>query len=99
MPIYEFLCDECGASEEVYLRMVDRNLTQFCPLGHPEQRIYSVPVMQAWNQDRPFPNSVHFGDGKFPTKSAYESHLKANDMAETAIDGRNKSKVPRSMRG
>lgn len=99
MPIYEHFCRECKTTHEAYRSVEKRNVAMICPRGHKTERIYSVPALSIWDAARPFPNAVHFGDGKFPTKSAYESHLKANDMAETAIDGRNKSKVPRSMRG
>lgn len=98
MPIYEYVCAECGTTHESYRRVDDRNLTMLCPLGHETERIYSVPALSIWDADRPFTNAVTFGDGKFPSKSAYESHLKANDMAETSTSGKNKSIVPRSMR-
>ena len=99
MPIYEYICHECGTTHEAYRRIEKRHVVMICPLGHKTERIYSVPSLSIWDAERPFPNAVKFGEGKFPTKAAYESHLKANDMAETAIDGRNKSRVPRSMRG
>lgn len=98
MPIYEYICHECGTKHEAYRRIEKRDLAMICPLGHKTERIYSVPALSIWDADRPFPNAVHFGDGKFPTKAAYETHLKMNDMAETAIDGKNKSRVPRSLR-
>jgi len=98
MPIYEWICQKCGTTHEGYRSIEKRDLAMICPKGHKAERIYSVPALSIWDADRPFPNAVHFGEGKFPTKSAYESHLKANDMAEVAIDGRNKSRVPRSMR-
>ena len=62
------------------------------------ERLFSVPVVSIWDAERQFPNAVNVGKGTFPTKAAYESHLKAHDMAETKIDGKNKSRVPRSMR-
>jgi hypothetical protein len=70
-----------------------------CPKGHKTERIFSVPALSIWDADRPFPNAVKAGDGKFPTKAAYESHLKANHMAETSTTGKQKSRVPRSLRG
>ena len=88
MPLYEYACSVCMTTEEVYRPVSECYAVQKCPKGHVEQRIYSVPVMHVWNSDRSFPNAVHFGDGKFPTKAAYESHLKANDMAETRTDGK-----------
>jgi hypothetical protein len=52
------------------------------------ERIYSVPALSIWDASRPFPNAVKSGDGTFPTKAAYESHLKANNMAESDTSGK-----------
>jgi putative FmdB family regulatory protein len=98
MPIYEYVCHECGTTEESYRSLYERNMPKVCGQGHKMERIYSVPALAIWNADRPFPNAVNFGDGKFPTKAAYESHLKSHDMAESSTTGRNKSIIPRSMR-
>jgi putative FmdB family regulatory protein len=98
VPIYEFRCEPCGFNDEIVRRMADRAKPHHCPRGHVMERIFSIAALSIWDADRPFTNAVAFGDGKFPTRQAYESHLKAHDMAESKIDGRNKSKVPRSMR-
>lgn len=99
MPIYEYLCSTCQAKEEVYRHIADRERAMLCPQGHTMERMYSVPALAIWDAERRFPNAVKFGEGKFASKAAYETHLKVNDMAETRIDGKNKSRVPRSMRG
>jgi hypothetical protein len=65
-----------------------RNLPMICPKGHKAVMIYSVPALSIWDADRPFTNAVKSGDGRFPTKRAYEAHLKANDMAEVKTDGK-----------
>ena len=88
MPIYEYVCSKCSTTAEIFRRMDERNMPMVCLCGMTLKRIYSVPVMQAWNADRSFPNAVAFGDGKFPTKAAYESHLKAHDIAESRTDGK-----------
>jgi len=88
MPIYEYICTKCGHADEIVRHIYERNMPHHCPRAHRMERIYSVPALSIWNSDRTFPNAVHFGDGKFPTKSAYETHLKMNDMAETKTDGK-----------
>jgi len=88
VPIYEYVCQKCDRVDELYRHVYERNMPHACPEGHSMEMIYSVPSLAIWNADRPFPNAVTFGDGKFPTKAAYESHLKAHDMAETRTDGK-----------
>lgn len=99
MPIYEYVCYECDAKEERLRTIAERNLTEFCDSGHAMERIVSVPAVSIWNPYRTFPNAVKSGDGRFPTRAAYETHLKMNDMAEAKTDGKNRSRIPRSMRG
>lgn len=98
MPIYEFVCAACERHIEAIRNIADRDGVYYCECGEIMERIYSVPALAIWNAERSFPQAVKTGDGKFPTKAAYETHLKVNDMAETRTDGRNKSLVPRSMR-
>ena len=88
MPIYEYVCHECCTQATRYRSVADRNALVECSMGHRMELMFSVPALAIWNEDRSFPNAVKFGDGKFPTKQAYDSHLKANDMAETRIDGK-----------
>lgn len=88
MPIYQYACAECGTTQEAYRRIEDRRFAMLCPLGHETELIYSVPAISIWDATRSFPNAVRSGDGKFPTRSAYESHLKANDLAEVKTDGK-----------
>ena len=88
MPIYEYMCPKCHTLHEAYRRMEKRHVAMICPNGHKADLVSSVPALSIWDADRPFLNAVKFGDGKFPTKKAYESHLKANDMAEARTDGK-----------
>lgn len=88
MPIYEYICHECGTTAEVYRFIYERNMPMLCDLGHKRERIYSVPALSIWDTERSFPNAVKQGPGTFATKAAYEGHLKANDMAETRTDGK-----------
>ena len=88
MPIYEYLCQQCGTKHEAYRRMDKRSLAMICPKGHRAELTFSVPAISIWDADRPFPNAVKSGDGKFPTKAAYESHLKANHIAEYSTAGK-----------
>lgn len=88
MPIYEYACHECGTVTEDIRSIAARDDISVCNRGHVTERIVSVPALSIWNADRPFPNAVKAGDGKFPTKAAYETHLKMNDMAETKTDGK-----------
>lgn len=88
MPIYEYFCSQCSTRREVYRPIADRDMISLCRKGHAEVRVYSVPSLSIWNASRPFPNAVKSGDGTFPTRGAYEAHLKANDIAEARIDGK-----------
>jgi hypothetical protein len=53
------------------------------------ERVLMAPAMHVWNSERQFPNVSPHGDGTmtFPTKDAYESHLKATGLREIAHDG------------
>ncbi len=88
MPLYEFLCHECGTIHEELRPVSKREQAAFCNQGHRCGVIYSVPALSIWDPGRPFPNAVKKGDGKFPTRSAYEAHLKMNGLAETKTDGK-----------
>lgn len=53
----------------------------------PMEFIISAPSFSVWKSDRAFPNMSPFGEGEtgamtFESKSAYERHLEANNMAE-----------------
>ena len=88
MPIYEYRCSTCNTVDETYRTIRDSVRSYYCRNGHKCERIHSVPAVHTWDQHRSFPNAVKFGEGKFPTKVAYESHLKAAGMAETRTDGK-----------
>jgi len=88
MPIYEYLCEICDVKEEAYRRLDDREMGMLCPKGHAMARVYSVPTLSIWDSERAFPNAVKFGEGKFGSRREYESHLKANDMAESGTSGK-----------
>ena len=88
MPLYEYVCSLCDAKVETLRSVSERDDPLACSRGHLMERIFSVPAMQVWNCDRAFPNAVTFGSGKFPSKAAYEAHLKSHDMAETRTDGK-----------
>lgn len=88
MPIYEYYCVECGTTQEAYRRIDDRHLVMLCDLGHETELAASVPALSIWDADRGFPNAVKTGPGKFPTKAAYEKHLKDNHIGETKTDGK-----------
>lgn len=89
MPIYEYECRKCGSRDEAYRPVVNRNMTMLCPVGCGEmQRVYSVPVVSIWDENRPFPNAVKSGPGTFKSRGAYEQHLKDNHIAEVKTDGK-----------
>ena len=88
MPIYEYKCRSCGERYEVLRPMADRERSFPCPCGARAGFMVSVPTMQTWNQERAFPNVSPHGDGTqtFATKTEYEAHLKAHEMAESSTD-------------
>lgn len=89
MPIYEYVCPKCKVTIERFRLLSERSVLLECASCFvPMERIYSVPSLAIWNAERQFLNAVKSGDGRFPTKAAYESHLKANNMAEVATDGK-----------
>ena len=88
MPMYEYVCRSCEIVVETYRPMAERNVEMVCPKGHVFERIASVPALSIWDASRPFLNSVKSGDGTFPTRAAYETHLKMNGLAECKTDGK-----------
>lgn len=88
MPLYEYVCTKCQGRVEIFRMMHERNMPISCACGATLERIYSAPSLAIWNAERQFLNAVRTGDGRFPTRAAYEAHLKANDMAEVATDGK-----------
>lgn len=46
MPVYNFICSECGAHFEHWLSFQDANKTVMCPKGHPHtRRVLTIPTV------------------------------------------------------
>lgn len=91
MPVYEFYCHDCGDIFEVSRPIESRNRAFRCHhCKKPIDRIVSVPTMHVWNTDFRFPNVVHTGDGSanFPSRAAYEAHLKEAGLGEDSTAGK-----------
>lgn len=94
MPIYEYICWGCNERQEIIRKYEQRNRAVYCQFCKGKaELVASVPQLGIWNAERRFPNVSNLGDGSmtFPSKDAYERHLKANHMAESAIDGKVKT--------
>lgn len=48
MPLYPFVCDVCGAEDEVRLHAEERDEPRFCPRGHRMRRLIVFPMAQIW---------------------------------------------------
>jgi len=96
MPRYEFLCPGCGARTERYRKVGDYTSPE-CPCGSEPELAVSLPSMHVWSGERRFPNlspkPYHDGTETFASKAAYESHLKANHLAEIDHGGVRKVKT------
>lgn len=93
MPMYEYKCGECKNRWTLLRRIVDRDIKPVCACGEGMERMISVPTMHVWNAGRPFPhmcNEGDLGEMTFPSKDAYESHLKARGIVEVSTSAPNK---------
>lgn len=89
MPMYDYMCMVCNRRIESLRSIADRDVTLYCPsCDAVMQRVLVAPAMHVWNSERRFPNIVQEGDGSmaFPSKSAYEAHLKQNHLGEVSTD-------------
>jgi putative FmdB family regulatory protein len=86
--MYEFRCDACGKYETVIRRVSERNTPRTCKCSTEMVRLISTPIMHVWEAGRYFPNVRPEGDGAmtFPSRAAYEAHLKEKGMAEVSTD-------------
>ena len=88
MPIREYSCT-CGhAMERIELRDLP---PPRCECGKRMRVQPSLPAVIVWNAERKFPNvsrSSPDGSASFPSRAAYESHLKQSHMVESSTDGR-----------
>ena len=87
MPMYEYKCIDCGGRITLLRRMADRDIPPVCNCGEGMHRMVSAPVMHVWDAGRPFPhmcNQGELGEMTFPSKGAYESHLKDRGIAEVS---------------
>lgn len=88
MPIYEYHCRRCDEIEERLRSIPERDEQAECGrCGDDMVRIVSAPSLGIWNGERKFPNLSPTGDGSmtFPSRSAYEAHLKEQHIAEVGI--------------
>ena len=87
MPMYEYKCRECEWRIILLRRMADRDIKPCCQCGESMERLISAPVMHVWNAQREFPhmcNEGELGEMTFPSKDAYETHLKDRGIAEVS---------------
>jgi putative FmdB family regulatory protein len=90
MPFYQYNCNRCYTSQDELRTIKMRDDGPTCgKCGYEMYRVIVPPAVHTWSQDRKFPHMRGDGDGtmSFPTKAAYESHLKAEGIAEIATDG------------
>ena len=48
MPLYPFVCDECGEQDEARIHMDQRDEPRFCPRGHRMRRLIVFPMAEVW---------------------------------------------------
>ncbi len=92
MPIYEYYCFVCSTGKERIRTITRRNDPVRCSsCDMPMELVISVPSVQVWNGDRPFPNLTGFGSGDmtFATKKAYHAHLKEQGVDELSTSAPN----------
>lgn len=86
MPMYEYKCT-CGNRWTLLRRMADRNIPPCCHCGKKMSRMISAPTMHIWDAGRQFPHMCsqgELGEMTFPSKEAYETHLKDRGIAEVS---------------
>lgn len=87
MPIYTFYCATCTITADVYRKLGDYE-PEPCPrCGGATQHVIGAPAVIVWNGERRFPNLSPQGDGcmAFPSRAAYEEHLKAQGVTEIGV--------------
>ena len=87
MPMYEYKCGVCDERWILLRRIVDRDISPVCHCGKEMSRMISAPVMHVWDAGRSFPHMCdkgELGEMTFPSRDAYESHLKARGIAESS---------------
>lgn len=87
MPIYEYICESCNRRSEALREIKNRRRAPRCSCGAKCVITISAPAVNAWKDDRRFPNVRKTGDGTlaFPSKKAYEEHLRKSNMVEVGV--------------
>jgi len=87
-PIYVFRCEPCDYQMDELRKMGDYEPPDCNQCGQSTYKIITTSTLHLWNSERRFPNVGNTGDGTmtFESKGSYESHLKANHVAESATD-------------
>lgn len=49
MPLYPFVCDECGERRETRRHMEDRDAPLVCQNGHSMRRVLVFPMAEVWS--------------------------------------------------
>lgn len=69
MPLYDFTCEDCGVTEEIYYSYGDYDPTPTCKIcGRKMRRVYSTAPNVNWN----FPGSTRYRDSRVELGLQYE---------------------------